>query len=77
MITPIDESDRSSPNNPGLRILQRVEPLTNVLTRVVQAAQKTDRLKMPTVMVKVSPDEDNEEKFHGIYDATGESCDRR
>ncbi|EEP77388.1 hypothetical protein UREG_02237 [Uncinocarpus reesii 1704] len=59
----------SSPNTPGLRDLQRVEPLTKLLKGVVEAAQKTDRHTKPYVMVKVSPDEDSEEQVNGICDA--------
>ena len=43
----------SSPNTPGLRSLQRVEPLTNILTGVVEAARKTKKKVKPAVMVKV------------------------
>ena len=63
----------SSPNTPGLRGLQRVEPLTNILTGVVQAAKKANRKTTPAVMVKVSPDEDSEEQVSGICDAVWES----
>ena len=59
----------SSPNTPGLRNLQRVEPLTNILTGVVQAASNTKRNSRPAVMVKVSPDEDSEEQVAGICEA--------
>lgn len=59
----------SSPNTPGLRDLQRVEPLTKLLKGVVEAAQKTDRHTKPYVMVKVSPDEDSDEQVNGICDA--------
>jgi len=63
----------SSPNTPGLRALQRVEPLKNILTGVVEAAKKTNRRTKPAVMVKVSPDEDSEEQVQGICDAVWES----
>ena len=63
----------SSPNTPGLRGLQRVEPLTNILTGVVEAARKTGRKTKPAVMVKVSPDEDSEEQVSGICQAVWES----
>ena len=43
----------SSPNTPGLRSLQRVEPLTNILTGVVEAARQTKKKVKPAVMVKV------------------------
>ena len=59
----------SSPNTPGLRSLQRVEPLTAILTGVVQAARQVDRKTKPAVMVKVSPDEDSEEQVAGICEA--------
>ncbi|GME48440.1 Dihydroorotate reductase [Neofusicoccum parvum] len=63
----------SSPNTPGLRSLQRVEPLTRILTGVVHAAKSTDRRTKPAVMVKVSPDEDSDEQMSGICDAVWES----
>ncbi|KAL1614762.1 Dihydroorotate dehydrogenase (quinone), mitochondrial [Diplodia seriata] len=63
----------SSPNTPGLRSLQRVEPLTRILTGVVAAAQAADRKSKPRVMVKVSPDEDTKEQMSGICDAVWES----
>ncbi|KAI9835307.1 MAG: hypothetical protein M1819_002451 [Sarea resinae] len=59
----------SSPNTPGLRTLQRVEPLTNILTAVVEAAQATKRKTKPPVMVKVSPDEDSDAQVAGICEA--------
>ena len=59
----------SSPNTPGLRDLQRTEPLRNILTAVVEAAKRIDRKTSPAVMVKVSPDEDSEEQVAGIVDA--------
>jgi dihydroorotate dehydrogenase len=48
----------SSPNTPGLRDLQATEPLTRLLTAVVDEAGRTERKRPPKVMVKVSPDED-------------------
>ena len=63
----------SSPNTPGLRGLQRVEPLTNILTGVVGAAKKAEKRVKPAVMVKVSPDEDSDEQVRGICDAVWES----
>ena len=63
----------SSPNTPGLRSLQRVEPLTAILTGVVQAASQVDRKTKPAVMVKVSPDEDSEEQVRGICEAVWEA----
>ena len=63
----------SSPNTPGLRGLQRMEPLKNILTGVVEAANKAKKRVKPAVMVKVSPDEDSEEQIRGICDAVWES----
>ncbi|KAI4132807.1 MAG: hypothetical protein LQ338_000511 [Usnochroma carphineum] len=63
----------SSPNTPGLRGLQKVEPLTEILTAVVGAVRKVNRKTPPKVMVKVSPDEDNEEDLRGICDAVWDS----
>ena len=63
----------SSPNTPGLRGLQKVEPLTNILKGVVEAAKRADRKVKLAVMVKVSPDEDSEEQVSGIVDAIWES----
>ncbi|KZF23253.1 FMN-linked oxidoreductase [Xylona heveae TC161] len=59
----------SSPNTPGLRTLQRVEPLTKILTGVVNSARAADRATKPAVMVKVSPDEDSAEQISGICEA--------
>ena len=55
--------------NAGYRHLQQVEPLTNILTGVVAAARQTKRKVKPAVMVKVSPDEDNEEQITNICTA--------
>ena len=63
----------SSPNTPGLRGLQRVEPLTEILKGVVEAAKRTNKNVKPAVMVKVSPDEDEEGQVRGICDAVWES----
>ena len=63
----------SSPNTPGLRGLQRVEPLTEILKGVVEAAKKTNKKVKPAVMVKVSPDEDEEGQVRGICEAVWES----
>ncbi|MCJ1370566.1 Dihydroorotate dehydrogenase (quinone), mitochondrial [Loxospora ochrophaea] len=63
----------SSPNSPGLRGLQKVEPLTKILTEVVKAAKETDRKSKPAVMVKVSPDEDSDEQVSGVCEAVWES----
>lgn len=59
----------SSPNTPGLRSLQAVDPLTNILRGVVGAAKLVDRKTKPAVMVKVSPDEDSDEQMEGIAQA--------
>lgn len=59
----------SSPNTPGLRTLQRVEPLTRILEGVVGAAKSVKRKTAPKVMVKVSPDEDQDEQIQGIVEA--------
>jgi len=63
----------SSPNTPGLRTLQRVEPLTRILEGVVNAAKSVKRRDPPKVMVKVSPDEDSEEQIQGIVEAVWRS----
>ncbi|KFA63626.1 hypothetical protein S40285_03163 [Stachybotrys chlorohalonatus IBT 40285] len=59
----------SSPNTPGLRDLQATEPLTRLLSAVVDAAAQTDRKQRPKVMVKVSPDEDEDAQMEGIVQA--------
>ncbi|KAH8900125.1 FMN-linked oxidoreductase [Thozetella sp. PMI_491] len=59
----------SSPNTPGLRDLQATEPLTKILSAVVDEAQRTDRRTKPRVMVKVSPDEDDETQMEGVVQA--------
>ncbi|KAL8751902.1 MAG: hypothetical protein Q9199_006113 [Rusavskia elegans] len=63
----------SSPNTPGLRSLQKTEPLTDILEAVVGAARKVKRKTPVHVMVKVSPDEDSEEDVRGICDAVWDS----
>ncbi|KAI1826447.1 hypothetical protein F4861DRAFT_83295 [Xylaria intraflava] len=63
----------SSPNTPGLRDLQAVEPLTKLLSAVVDEARKTDRKTKPKVMVKVSPDEDEDSQMEGIVQAVWSS----
>lgn len=63
----------SSPNTPGLRTLQRVEPLTRILEGVVAAARASKRKTPPKVMVKVSPDEDQDEQIEGIVEAVWKS----
>lgn len=60
----------SSPNTPGLRDLQATGPLTRLLGAVVkEAASTTDRKTRPKVMVKVSPDEDDDTQIGGIVEA--------
>lgn len=59
----------SSPNTPGLRDLQATAPLTAILQAVVGAAKAVDRRTKPSVMVKVSPDEDTDEQVSGICEA--------
>ncbi|KAK1543558.1 dihydroorotate dehydrogenase [Colletotrichum paranaense] len=59
----------SSPNTPGLRDLQATEPLTRLLGAVVQEARKVDRKVAPKVMVKVSPDEEEDAQIEGIVQA--------
>jgi dihydroorotate dehydrogenase len=63
----------SSPNTPGLRTLQQVEPLTRILKGVVDATAEIPRRTKPRVMVKVSPDEDGDEQVRGICKAVWES----
>lgn len=63
----------SSPNTPGLRDLQATEPLTRLLSAVVNEAAKTDRKSRPKVMVKVSPDEDEDTQMEGIVEAVRRS----
>ena len=63
----------SSPNTPGLRTLQNVEPLTRLLSGVVSAVKNIDRKTKPAIMVKVSPDEDSEEQISGICEAVWDS----
>lgn len=59
----------SSPNTPGLRDLQKAEPLQHILRGVVGAARSVDRKTKPAVMVKVSPDEDSDDEVRGICEA--------
>lgn len=63
----------SSPNTPGLRTLQKVEPLTRILEGVVGAAKAVKRKTPPKVMVKVSPDEDQDSQMEGIVEAVWKS----
>jgi dihydroorotate dehydrogenase len=59
----------SSPNTPGLRDLQAAEPLARLLGAVVDEARRTDRKVKPRVMVKVSPDEDDDTQMEGVVQA--------
>lgn len=59
----------SSPNTPGLRDLQAAGPLGKILSAVVNEAQRTDRRTKPKVMVKVSPDENEDAQLEGIVRA--------
>ncbi|KAK4109834.1 FMN-linked oxidoreductase [Canariomyces notabilis] len=59
----------SSPNTPGLRDLQAAEPLARLLSAVVNEAKRTDRKTKPRVMVKVSPDEDDDTQMEGVVQA--------
>ncbi|ODA77902.1 hypothetical protein RJ55_06505 [Drechmeria coniospora] len=59
----------SSPNTPGLRDLQATEPLTRLLSAVVDEAARADRKTRPRVMVKVSPDEEEQTQLEGIVQA--------
>ncbi|PHH85094.1 hypothetical protein CDD83_909 [Cordyceps sp. RAO-2017] len=63
----------SSPNTPGLRDLQATGPLTRLLSAVVEEAARTARKTRPKVMVKVSPDEDEEAQMEGIVRAVHRS----
>ncbi|KAK4239006.1 hypothetical protein C8A03DRAFT_43312 [Achaetomium macrosporum] len=59
----------SSPNTPGLRDLQAAEPLARLLGAVVDEANRTSRKVKPRVMVKVSPDEDDDTQMEGVVRA--------
>ena len=59
----------SSPNTPHLRKLQQTQPLTDILSTVVDAAKRVDRRTKPAVMVKVSPDESSDGDIRGICSA--------
>jgi len=64
----------SSPNTPGLRDLQASGPLTDLLGAVVDEAGRATvgaglRKERPRVMVKVSPDEDDEAQMEGVVRA--------
>jgi len=74
-LAPIADADLqvSSPNTPGLRGLQHVDRLTNILTGVVAAAKNANRKQNPAIMVKVSPDEDGDSQVAGICEAIKQS----
>lgn len=59
----------SSPNQKGLRNLQKQEPLQELLDAVTVAAKEIHRKIKPAIMVKVSPDEDSDEDIAGICNA--------
>ncbi|EAQ87478.1 hypothetical protein CHGG_04097 [Chaetomium globosum CBS 148.51] len=59
----------SSPNTPGLRDLQAAEPLARLLGAVVDEAKRAKRKVKPRVMVKVSPDEDDDTQMDGVVQA--------
>lgn len=63
----------SSPNTAGLRNLQKLEPLRNILSGVVKACGALDRKTKPKVMVKVSPDESSDADIQGICQAVWQS----
>jgi len=50
-----------------------VEPLTRILEGVVGAARSVNRKTAPKVMVKVSPDEDEDSQMEGIVEAVWKS----
>jgi len=56
----------SCPKASGYRELQKIDPLTKILTSVVHVASSVDRNSRPAVMVKVSPDQDSEEEVASI-----------
>jgi dihydroorotate dehydrogenase len=47
--------------------------LTKLLTAVVDEASRTDRKSRPKIMVKVSPDEDDDQQVEGIVSAVTSS----
>jgi dihydroorotate dehydrogenase len=63
----------SSPNTPGLRDLQAAEPLARLLGAVVDEAKRTERRVKPRIMVKVSPDEDDDTQMEGVVQAVWSS----
>ncbi|KAK6596625.1 dihydroorotate dehydrogenase [Botrytis cinerea] len=54
-------------------LVVNVEPLSRILEGVVGAAKSIDRKTKPRVMVKVSPDEDQDEQIEGIVEAVWRS----
>lgn len=63
----------SSPNTPGLRNLQKVQPLTKLLTGIVKATKDIKRRTKPHIMVKISPDEDLDRDIRGVCEAVWRS----
>ena len=63
----------SSPNQKGLRNLQRQKPLQELLGAVTVAVNRIHRKTKPAIMVKVSPDEDSDEDIAGICNAVREA----
>lgn len=70
----------SSPNTPGLRDLQAAGPLAEILTAVVAEAEHAAttsgtgrRQHRPRVLVKVSPDEDDDSQIEGVVRAVWEA----
>lgn len=59
----------SSPNQKGLRNLQKQEPLQELLCAVTVAVNRINRKTKPAIMVKASPDEDSDEDIAGICSA--------
>lgn len=63
----------SSPNQKGLRSLQKQKPLQELLGAVTAAVNRIHRKTKPAIMVKVSPDEDSDEDIAGICNAVREA----
>lgn len=62
----------SSPNTPGLRDLQKREPLMELLDEVIKERKKACRTNPPPLLVKLAPDLDNaqqEEMAQTLLDA--------
>ena len=53
----------SSPNTPGLRNLQKREPLTELLSAVMEERQKACRTMPPPLLVKLAPDLDEQQQY--------------